>query len=131
MDRIRASDAEREEYAQRVRKAVGEGRLGIDEGDERMLSVYAATYRDELGPLVADLPPEPRAVATRFHHRHHPRFPFVPLVIAAVLVGLWAIPGAQFWPAVPLAILTVVFVRHLGWYLHSRRAHAPTPGPRP
>jgi hypothetical protein len=122
MDRIRASDAEREQYAQRVRTAVGEGRLSIDEGDERMLSVYASTYRDELNPLVADLPAEPRPAATR-HYRYHPRFPLVPLVIAAVLVGLWAIPGAHFWPAVPLAILTVVFLRHLAWYLFARRAH--------
>jgi hypothetical protein len=122
MDRIRASDVEREEYAVRVRKAVGEGRLTIDEGDERMLSVYAATYRDELGPLVADLPPQPRPIAERrYYHHYRPRLPFVPLVIAAVLVGLWTIPGAHFWPVVPFAILTVVFVRHLVWHLFARR----------
>ena len=39
--RVRASDAERESYAERVRKAVGEGRLTMDEGDQRMLSIYA------------------------------------------------------------------------------------------
>ncbi len=61
--RVRASDAEREEFAQIVREATGDGRLSLDEGDERLAQVYAAKYRDELRPLVADLPagaqPEP------------------------------------------------------------------------
>jgi hypothetical protein len=54
--RTRASDAEREEIAAIVRDAVGEGRLDIAEGDERLAAIYAAKYRDELAPFVADLP---------------------------------------------------------------------------
>jgi hypothetical protein len=54
--RVRASDAEREEYATVVREAVGEGRLTLDEGDERLATIYAARFRDELRPIVADLP---------------------------------------------------------------------------
>jgi uncharacterized protein DUF1707 len=54
--RTRASDAEREEVATIVREAVGEGRLDIAEGDQRLASIYAAKYRDELAPLVTDLP---------------------------------------------------------------------------
>ncbi|MGE5830135.1 MAG: DUF1707 SHOCT-like domain-containing protein [Micromonosporaceae bacterium] len=56
--RVRASDAEREEYARAIREAVGEGRLSLDEGDERLTRVYAVRYRDELRPLVTDLPRE-------------------------------------------------------------------------
>jgi hypothetical protein len=56
--RVRASDAEREEYASVVREAVGEGRLTLDEGDERQATIYAAKFRDELRPVVADLPRE-------------------------------------------------------------------------
>jgi Domain of unknown function (DUF1707) len=56
--RVRASDAEREEYARAIREAVGEGRLSLDEGDERLARVYAVRYRDELRPLVSDLPRE-------------------------------------------------------------------------
>jgi Domain of unknown function (DUF1707) len=56
--RTRASDAEREEYARIVREAVGEGRLQLDEGDERLAKIYASVYRDELHPFVADLPGE-------------------------------------------------------------------------
>jgi hypothetical protein len=54
--RVRASDAEREEYASAVREAVGEGRLTLDEGDERLATIYAAKFRDELRPVVSDLP---------------------------------------------------------------------------
>jgi hypothetical protein len=54
--RLRASDAEREEIATIVREAVGEGRLDMGEGDARLATLYAAKYRDELGPIVNDLP---------------------------------------------------------------------------
>ncbi len=54
--RLRASDAEREEFATIVREAVGEGRLDIAEGDTRLAAIYAARYRDELAPIVTDLP---------------------------------------------------------------------------
>ncbi|GAA1766315.1 hypothetical protein GCM10009681_41750 [Luedemannella helvata] len=53
---MRASDGEREEYAAVVREAVGDGRLTMEEGEERQVSVYRAKFRDELPPLVADLP---------------------------------------------------------------------------
>jgi hypothetical protein len=54
--RLRASDGEREQIATIVREAVGEGRLTISEGDERLSSIYAAKFQDELSPLVGDLP---------------------------------------------------------------------------
>jgi hypothetical protein len=56
--RVRASDAEREEYARVIRDAVGEGRLSLDEGDERLATVYAVRFRDELPSLITDLPAE-------------------------------------------------------------------------
>ncbi len=56
--RVRASDAEREEYARIIRDAAGEGRLNLDESDERLATLYAARFRDELPTLVADLPAE-------------------------------------------------------------------------
>ncbi len=69
MDRqnMRISDAERQEVADRLRDALGEGRLELTEFDERVQSAYQAkTYR-ELVPLTADLPssPMPLAVARR------------------------------------------------------------------
>ncbi|HKE64524.1 MAG TPA: DUF1707 domain-containing protein [Micromonosporaceae bacterium] len=54
--RVRTSDAERERVAETLRAAVGEGRLTLEEGDERLATLYTTKYRDELPPLVADLP---------------------------------------------------------------------------
>src|SRR5436190_1240022 len=52
---IRASDADRERVADVVRRAVGDGRLTVVEGDERQTRAYGAVHRHELAPIVADL----------------------------------------------------------------------------
>lgn len=52
---VRASDAEREEMVARLHHALGEGRLDLAETDERVAAAYAARYRSELPPLLADL----------------------------------------------------------------------------
>jgi hypothetical protein len=139
--RVRASDAEREEYAAIIREAVGEGRLTLAEGEERLGQVYAAKVRDELRPLIADLPRgNEQARDPRMAGPHGPRDwrpgPFgwhaamLPdgadrryrpglvrhgaflLVVSAILVGLWAITTSTFfWPAIPLSIFAIVLVR--------------------
>src|SRR5690349_327283 len=64
---LRASDAERERIAQLLQSAAAEGRLSPDEAGERLAAASAATYRQELERLVADLPVavEVAAVGTR------------------------------------------------------------------
>lgn len=52
----RASDAERELVAERLREAVAEGRLDMEEFDERLGAAYQARTHGELTPLVRDLP---------------------------------------------------------------------------
>jgi hypothetical protein len=52
----RASDAEREATVVRLREAAAEGRLSVEELDERIDAAYAASTRAELEPLTADLP---------------------------------------------------------------------------
>jgi Domain of unknown function (DUF1707)/Cell wall-active antibiotics response 4TMS YvqF len=52
----RASDAEREATVARLREAAAEGRLTVEELDERIDAAYAASTRAELEPLTADLP---------------------------------------------------------------------------
>jgi hypothetical protein len=61
---IRCSDAEREQTAARLRDAAAEGRLSMEELEERLGSVYAAKYHHELDPLVTDLPRPPAPAAT-------------------------------------------------------------------
>jgi Domain of unknown function (DUF1707)/Cell wall-active antibiotics response 4TMS YvqF len=53
---LRASDADRERVAETLREAAGDGRLTMDELDERLDAVYAAKTYAELVPLTQDLP---------------------------------------------------------------------------
>ncbi|MFJ8231398.1 DUF1707 domain-containing protein [Streptomyces sp. NPDC094448] len=53
---IRASDTERERIAERLREAAAEGRLGMDEFNERLDAAYRARTRGDLESLVGDLP---------------------------------------------------------------------------
>jgi len=56
---VRMSDADREKVADRLRKAVGEGRLTLDEFEHRVSGVLAARTFAEVEPFVADLPGGP------------------------------------------------------------------------
>src|SRR4030088_2207681 len=121
--RIRASDAEREDYAQILRAAMTEGRLNLEEGEERLAKTYAAVYRDELDPLTTDLPEGGRRALintpgfqnnARLHLRAHAGRVGL---IAAVLIGIWAFTAAVtepyfFWPAIPIGFLLVSLWRH-------------------
>jgi hypothetical protein len=53
---LRASDAERETTVARLHQALAEGRIDLAEAEERVTAAYAARHRDELPPLLADLP---------------------------------------------------------------------------
>ncbi|WP_181143634.1 DUF1707 SHOCT-like domain-containing protein [Streptomyces cinnamoneus] len=53
---MRASDAERERVAEALREAVAEGRLDMEEFDERLEAAYKARTHADLEPLVRDLP---------------------------------------------------------------------------
>jgi hypothetical protein len=53
---VRASDAEREDTIARLHRALGQGRLDLDETGTRVAAAYAARYHHELSPLLADLP---------------------------------------------------------------------------
>ncbi|MER5742539.1 DUF1707 domain-containing protein [Streptomyces sp. NPDC002225] len=60
---MRASDAERERVAETLREAVAEGRLGMEEFDQRLEAAYTARTHGELEPLVRDLPAPGAVVA--------------------------------------------------------------------
>ena len=131
-NRIRASDAEREQVAHILRAAMGEGRLTLDEGEERLARGYAAQYRDEFAALTDDLPGQGRdALATmpevrRAVRRHQRVHALGVLAVAALFVGLWVMSGGGFfWPVIPIAFLTLGYFRHRRWayYRHHRFRH--------
>lgn len=53
---LRVSNADRERVAARLQQASAEGRLDLDELDQRLKAAYAARTGGELEPLTADLP---------------------------------------------------------------------------
>lgn len=53
---LRASDADRDRVAEVLRAAAADGRLSLDELDERLDRLYAAKTYGELEPVVEDLP---------------------------------------------------------------------------
>lgn len=69
---LRASDQDRDRIAEILRDAAGEGRLGMDELDDRLNAVYAAKTYGELEPIVQDLP-----------NARGPSAPAMPAVLAA------------------------------------------------
>ena len=54
--RMRASDHDRQQVVDRLREAVQDGRLQLDEFDDRMGLAYQALTYGDLAPLCADLP---------------------------------------------------------------------------
>jgi hypothetical protein len=119
---LRVSDAEREAVADRLRAAAAEGRLTLDESDERQQQAYTALTHNELTPLTADLPAPPpparptgRARLTERARRRLTVHAVVVAVLAALLVLRWAAGmGWWFWPVWPLFWLGVSLAVHAG-----------------
>ena len=107
MSELRASDADRERIAERLRAAAGEGRLTADELEERLERALTARTEGELGPLVADLPAARRPAGPR---PLRPDFgPFVALSL--MFVAIWALTGmGYFWPIWPILGWGISFV---------------------
>ncbi|MFC4944428.1 DUF1707 SHOCT-like domain-containing protein [Pseudonocardia sp. GCM10023141] len=134
---LRVSDTEREAVATTLRDAATEGRLTLEETDERQATAYAARTREDLMVLTADLPrPEPAAAPVRrgrgeltaAARRRLAVHAAVVAVIAVAMLARWALgptapgPAPWFWPAVPLFWLTISVVVH-----HRRAAREPAP----
>ncbi|UOZ09760.1 DUF1707 domain-containing protein [Amycolatopsis sp. WQ 127309] len=133
--RIRAADADRERVATIVQSAGAEGRLTLDEVEERLTHVYSARFTDELTALTADLPrpvPQwsgfPLSLAAL---RRHPALRLhlaVVVAIAVVAIVRWAVLGAGFfWPAFPMFWLAASLFIHAGVRSARERVRTPVP----
>ncbi|WP_075019898.1 DUF1707 domain-containing protein [Actinomadura madurae] len=69
---MRASDADRDQVADRLREALAEGRITPEEHAERIDAVYNAKTYAELEPVLSDLPGE-QAPGPRVDLRKEPR----------------------------------------------------------
>ncbi|MEU0794595.1 DUF1707 domain-containing protein [Amycolatopsis sp. NPDC005961] len=133
--RIRAADADRERVATTVQTAGSEGRLTLEEVEERLAHVYSARFTDELTELTADLPrpvpARPGFPLTRAALRRYPALRLhlaVVVAIAVVAIVRWAVLGAGFfWPAFPMFWLAVSLFVHAGVRSVRERAGAAVP----
>jgi hypothetical protein len=128
---VRAADADRARVAERLRCAHGEGRLDLEEFDERVTAAWAARTYGDLDALTADLPPPAPAPPARVVHPPvvHPPVPDRPAVAAwagasvlnLVIWGVLAVSTAQWiypwwiWVAGPWGVLL------LAQWLDARR----------
>jgi hypothetical protein len=113
---LRASDAEREAAAERLRRAGGEGRLATEELEERLGVAFSARTRGELDAVVADLPAPRRRHRSRSSRSRGLR-PDLPVYVAVslLLVAIWALTGmGYFWPVWPILGWGVSFVLPCG-----------------
>jgi Domain of unknown function (DUF1707)/2TM domain len=120
---LRASDADRERTVAQLRQHHGDGRLTLDEFDERMNQAYAARTLGELDRLLTDLPPVavsppvPSAArppvplqARRDFYRHLCSY----VATNAFLVVIWALTGTRsgFWPIWVIAFWGMAVASH-------------------
>ena len=125
---LRAGDAERERTAEALRRAHAEGRLDVDELQDRIGRCYAARTVGELARLVSDLPAE--GIGSP-HPSRRPPVRHVRLALAlavAIAALLTAVVHGQHVAGPPIGLLIVL------WFLwlrpHARRRSRRLPPPR-
>jgi uncharacterized protein DUF1707 len=116
---LRASDADREQFAERLRQATGEGRLLAEELEDRLGAVFSARTYGDLDAVVSDLP------SRRSVERRHPR-PIAhlrsvpPLVLLVALPVLFALTIAAVVVMATLFLVWGVLVA-IGWMAFGHR----------
>lgn len=107
---LRAADVDRERVAALLRQHFEDGRLTLDEFQDRVAKTYSSRTFGELDELTADLPtlarPGPKPVTRRQRATRDHVIAYV--VVNLFLVVIWAVTGhGYFWPIWPI----------LGWGL--------------
>jgi Domain of unknown function (DUF1707) len=130
---LRAADADRERVAERLRKSHAEGRLDIDELQERLERCFGSKTLGELRELVSDLPRQDLEEDRRRSSGWFPLWrwrmaPLVPILFGLIVIS--ALAGGHghhvFWLWIPLLFLLWRFF----WSPRRRRWAGPWRGPR-
>jgi Domain of unknown function (DUF1707) len=114
--RMRAADADRAKAVEKLGRHLGEGRLSVDEFDERVVRAHAAVYLDELPPLMVDLPLDPQPPARRptGPRSWAPSAAYVVLAALVLSMSMFLLVHGVV-PVFPLLLL-FVFARNRRWH---------------
>jgi hypothetical protein len=114
---LRASDAEREATADRLRQHHTDGRLDQDEFQERLDKCFAAKTVGELAELTRDLPGDPARAGVGRRRGFGllgclRMIPIVPIILAIIAIHLIVGAVSGLWILIPLFFLArFVFFR--------------------
>ena len=101
---MRVSDADRDRAAEVLREAAAQGRLSMDELDERLELAYAAKTYADLAPITRDLPqqgPAPGTTVPASRIGGTPRNKFsIAIMSGARRMGSWVLPRSYVAVAV-------------------------------
>jgi DUF1707 SHOCT-like domain len=141
---MRASDQDREHVVEMLRTHYSEGRLNLEEFDERVARAYESKTLGDLLDLTSDLPgaaalgPEPAATPVAREQANRPArlplavWPLVPLLFGLLVASSFAWGGmayhghhhvGPFFPW-PLLLILVIFLAR------GRRSYRNGPGAR-
>jgi hypothetical protein len=111
---FRASDADRDQVADRLRAAATEGRIGYEELEERLGKTLGARTYADLEAVVEDLPPSPPA-------RRRPLLPASPVARVAIVAAV-AVPVVLAAIVVLTAVLSAWILWGIaGWWFLGQR----------
>jgi hypothetical protein len=116
-DRLRASNDDRERVAAALHQAAAEGRLDLDELDERLSQAYAARTYADLEPLLRDLPAAGAVHVPASVPAHSPALPAsrtgVAIMSGFKRAGRWTVPRKfeclAFWGSGVVDLRDAVF----------------------
>jgi len=123
---LRASDADRDATADRLRQHHTDGRLDQDEFQERLDRCFAAKTVGELAELTRDLPADParRGAGARANSGLLGRLrmiPIVPIILAIVAIHLIVGAVSGLWILIPLLIVARLTIFRCGFRAWSGR----------
>lgn len=143
---LRAADADRERVAALLQDSYSQGRLVLEEFQDRLEQAYGAKTLGQLDVLTTDLPSEgtrpakpaqmPSGQAVGRKNVRDRALCY--LIIMLFLVGIWAASGREgsFWPIWPILVGGLILTfdifglerpgrhrRRAGVYRHRRRQH--------
>ena len=117
--RMRAGDKDRQTVVEQLGKHFGEGRLTVEEFDDRIVRAHGSVYLDELPALTADLPHDPGPYRPQARTRPPRRVAAGVLLLFIAMLLSWSIVAAVIYGAPPFfaVLLLFLFLRHRRWSL--------------